>query len=57
MPGTMGQVSAPDLAKRFEVSVRTIYRDIDCRLSGAARKRVAGMHFNNASLSKRNGLP
>lgn len=29
-----GQVTAPELAERFEVSVRTIYRDIDA-LSGA----------------------
>lgn len=29
-----GQASAPELAKKFEVSVRTIYRDIDA-LSGA----------------------
>ncbi len=29
-----GQVTAPELAKKFEVSVRTIYRDIDA-LSGA----------------------
>ena len=24
-----GKLSAPELAKRFEVSVRTIYRDVD----------------------------
>ncbi|KAI4447656.1 hypothetical protein C823_002175 [Eubacterium plexicaudatum ASF492] len=29
-----GTVTAPELAKKFEVSVRTIYRDIDM-LSGA----------------------
>ena len=29
-----GQVTAPELAEKFEVSVRTIYRDIDA-LSGA----------------------
>ena len=29
-----GQATAPELAEKFEVSVRTIYRDID-RISGA----------------------
>lgn len=47
-----GQATAPELAKRFEVSVRTIYRDIDA-LSGAGipvyteAGRNGGIHLLN----------
>ncbi|MCI8919198.1 MAG: YafY family transcriptional regulator [Eubacterium sp.] len=47
-----GQVTAPELAEKFEVSVRTIYRDIDA-LSGAGvpiyaeAGRNGGIHLMN----------
>ncbi len=47
-----GQATAPELAEKFEVSVRTIYRDIDA-LSGAGipvyaeTGRNGGIHFRN----------
>ncbi len=47
-----GQTTAPELAKKFEVSVRTIYRDIDA-LSGAGipiyaeAGRNGGIHLMN----------
>ena len=47
-----GQATAPELAERFEVSVRTIYRDIDA-LSGAGipvyteAGRNGGIHLLN----------
>ena len=47
-----GQATAPELAKKFEVSVRTIYRDIDA-LSGAGipiyaeAGRNGGIHLMN----------
>ena len=34
-----GQATAPELARKFEVSVRTIYRDIEA-LNGAIRERI-----------------
>ena len=47
-----GQATAPELAEKFEVSVRTIYRDIDA-LSGAGipvyaeAGRNGGIHLMN----------
>ena len=38
-----GSVTAPDLAERFEVSARTIYRDIDAL--SAAEEKVAESLF------------
>lgn len=53
-----GQATAPELAEKFEVSVRTIYRDIDA-LSGAGISiyaeagRNGGIHLmNNFVLDK-----
>ncbi len=36
-----GQVTAPELAERFEVSVRTIYRDSDKNAGGCVVDRVS----------------
>ncbi len=47
-----GKATAPELAEKFEVSVRTIYRDIDA-LSGAGipiyaeAGRNGGIHLTN----------
>ena len=44
-----GQSTAPELAEKFEVSVRTIYRDIDA-LSGATITSRAMTGAVNAAL-------
>ena len=48
-----GQATAPELAEKFEVSVRTIYRDIDAPGSKSLKKSYFSCHTASFPLSNK----